>query len=109
MYYFIRTSLFAQACMLENETAVGSLRASARVTRRHWWRTFGITTLINVIAVLAGPLRGVLILLLTSRSLTFIDVTGSIVYTMVVPYAAIALTLYYFDLHIRRGSARDAR
>lgn len=98
VYYFIRTSLFAQACVLGDQTAVGSLRASARLTRRHWWRTFGFTALINVIAILAGPLLGVLVLLLTSQSLTFIDITGSIVYALVVPYAAIALTLYYFDL-----------
>jgi hypothetical protein len=106
VYYFIRTSLFAQKCVLEEESAIDSLRASAQLTRRHWWRTFGFTTLVNVIAILSGPLLGVLILLLTSQSLTFIDITGSIVYTLVVPYAAIALTLYYFDLQIsgeRRG------
>jgi hypothetical protein len=100
VYYFIRTSLFAQTCVLEDQSAIDSLRGSARLTRGHWWRTFGFTTLINVIAILSGPLLGVLILLLTSQSLTFIDITGSIVYTLVVPYAAIALTLYYFDLQI---------
>jgi hypothetical protein len=101
VYYFIRTSLFAQACVLGDETAIGALRASATLTRHHWWRTFGFTVLIDVIAILSGPLLGVLILLLTSRSLTFIDITGSIVYALVVPYAAIALTLYYFDLEAR--------
>ncbi len=105
VYYFIRTSLFAQTCVLEHQTAINSLRASARVTRRHWWRTFGFTALVNVIAILSGPVLGVLILLLTAQSLTFIDITGSIVYTLVVPYAAIALTLYYFDLQ-ERGRVR---
>jgi hypothetical protein len=102
VYYFIRTSSFAQACVLEDHRVLGSLRASAGLTRRHWWRTFGITALINVIAILSGPLLGVLILLLTASSLTFIDMTGSIVYTLVVPYAAIALTLYYFNLQARQ-------
>jgi hypothetical protein len=101
VYYFIRTSLFAQACVLEDDSVLGSLRTSARLTLRHWWRTFGITALVNVIAILSGPLLGVLILLLTAQSLTFIDVTGSIVYTLVVPYAAIALTLYYYNLRAR--------
>jgi hypothetical protein len=101
LYYFVRTSLFAQECVLEDRTAYGSLLASARLTRRHWWRTFGFTALVDVIAILSGPLLGVLILLLTAQSLTFIDVTGSIVYALVVPYAAIALTLYYFDLQAR--------
>jgi hypothetical protein len=107
VYYFIRTSLFAQTCVLEDESAIGSLRASGQLTRRHWWRTFGFTTLVNVIAILSGPLLGVLILLLTSQSLTFIDITGSIVYTLVIPYAAIALTLFYFDLKMQPAAARN--
>jgi hypothetical protein len=49
----------------------------------------------------------VLILLLTAQSLTFIDITGSIVYTLIIPYAAIALTLYYFDLQMRPAARPD--
>jgi len=109
VYYFIRTSLFAQESVLGDGTALGCLRASAGLTRRHWWRTFAFTALIDVIAVLSGPLLGVVILLLTSRSLVFIDVIGSIVYTLVVPYAAAALTLYYFDLQARSALARGER
>ena len=105
IYYFIRTSLFAQECVLGDHSATGSLRASAQLTKRHWWRTFAITAFIDVIAVLSGPLLGVVILLLTAQSLTFIDITGSIVYTLVVPWAAIALTLYYFDLQARSNAA----
>ena len=107
VYYFIRTSLFAQACVLEDRRAISSLRASARLTRRHWWRTFAFTTLVSAIAILSGPLLGVLILLLTAPSLTFIDIIGSLVYTLVVPYAAIALTLYYFDLELRCEPVRE--
>jgi len=102
IYYYIRTSLFAQASVLEDESAIGSLHASGRLTRRHWWRTFGLTALVNVIAILSGPLVGVLILLLTSRSLIVINTIGAVVYALVVPYAAIVLTLYYFDLQARR-------
>lgn len=104
VYYFIRTSLFAQTSVLESGSAIDSLRASWRLTRRHWWRTFGFTALVDVIAILSGPLLGVLVLLLTAQSLMFIDVIGSIVYALVVPYAAIALTLYYFDLQARPAS-----
>jgi hypothetical protein len=53
-----------------------------------------------------GTLLGVVILLLTARSLTFIDISGSIVYALVVPYAAIALTLYYFNLQARTVTER---
>jgi len=108
IWLFVRTSLFAQAAVLEQEDLQGSLRASARLTRGRWWRTFGFTALIDIIVILSGPVLGVLILLLTSQSLTFINLIGSIIYALTVPYAAIALTLYYFDLQAR-PSERHAR
>ncbi len=61
-----------------------------------------------VLAVLSGPALGVGLLLVTDRSLNFINVAGALVYTMTVPYAAIALTLYYFDLEARRDKVGPA-
>jgi hypothetical protein len=106
IWLFVRTSLFAQACVLERDNARGSLRASAELTRGRWWRTFGFTALIDVVVILSGPILGVLILLLTSQSLSFINLIGSVIYTLTVPYAAIALTLYYFDLEARPVARR---
>jgi hypothetical protein len=99
---FIRWSLFAQTTMLEGESARGALRRSAELVDGHWWRTFGITVLIDVLAALSGPLIGVLLLLLTDNSLNFINLVGALIYTITVPYAALALTLYYFDLDVKK-------
>jgi hypothetical protein len=52
--------------------------------------------------VLSGPLFGVGLLLLTEHSLEFINLAAALVYSVTVPYAAIQLTLYYFDLEARR-------
>jgi hypothetical protein len=98
---FIRWSLFTQACMLDDEDARGSLRRSAELVDGNWWRTFGITASVDILTALSGPLLGVVLLLITDRSLNFINLAGSLVYTITVPYAAIALTLYYFDLTLR--------
>jgi len=98
---YVRWSLFAEACALEDRTAGGSLQRSAELVRGRWWRTFGFSILVIVLTALSGPLLGVGLLLLTDRSLNFIDVAGALVYTITVPYAAIALTLYYFDLEAR--------
>jgi hypothetical protein len=54
--------------------------------------------------VLSGPLLGVGLLLLTDHSLNFINLAALLVYTFMVPYAAIQLTLYYFDLEARSGA-----
>ena len=61
----------------------------------------GFTAFIDVLAILSGPLFGVGLLLLTDHSLNFINLAAALVYTFTVPYAAIQLTLYYFDLEAR--------
>jgi hypothetical protein len=101
IHRFIRWSLFAQACMLDDLSATESLRRSSALVKGHWWRTFGFTALVDALAILSGPLLGVGLLLLTDNSLNFINLAASLVYTFTVPFAAIQLTLYYFDLEVR--------
>jgi hypothetical protein len=101
VHRFIRWSLFAQACMLDDVSATESLHRSSELVRGRWWRTFAFTALVDALAVLSGPLLGVGLLLLTDHSLNFINLAGSLVYTFTVPYAAIQLTLFYFDLEAR--------
>jgi hypothetical protein len=98
---FVRWSLFAEACMLDDLSATDSLRRSSLLVRGRWWRTFGFTFLVDVLAILSGPLFGVGLLLLTDNSLNFINLAAAVIYTLTVPYAAIQLTLYYFDLEAR--------
>jgi hypothetical protein len=52
-------------------------------------------------------LLGVLLLLLSDQSLNFINLVGALIYTITVPYAALALTLYYFDLEQRNKETAD--
>jgi hypothetical protein len=87
--------------VLDDLPAAESLRHSSGLVRGRWWRTFGFTALVDTLAVLSGPLFGVGLLLLTDRSLNFINLAASLVYTLTVPFAAVQLTLYYFDLEAR--------
>ena len=108
VHRFIRWSLFAQAVMLEDPSATEALAHSSELVGGQWWRTFGFTLLVDVLAVLSGPLLGVGLLLLTDHSLNFINIAASFVYCFTVPFAAIQLTLLYFDLEVRRASTSDA-
>jgi ABC-type sugar transport system permease subunit len=101
IHRFVRWSLFAQAAILDERSATESLRRSSELVRGRWWRTFGFTVLVDALAVLSGPLLGVALLLLTDHSLNFINLAASLVYTFTVPFAAIQLTLFYFDLEAR--------
>jgi len=92
--------------MLDDLSANESLHRSSELVNGHWWRTFGFTALVDTLAILSGPLLGVGLLLVTDHSLTFINFAASLVSTFTVPFAAIQLTLYYFDLEARRRRRR---
>jgi ABC-type sugar transport system permease subunit len=87
--------------MLGERDGRESLARSSRLVRGRWWRTFGFTALVNLLAVLTAIVFGIGLLLLTERSLNFINLASSLVFMLTVPFAAIALTLYYFDLEAR--------
>jgi len=101
LHRIVRWSLFVQACMLGDRGGRESLAKSSQLVRGRWWRTFGFTALVNLLAVLTGTVFGIGLLLLTAQSLNFINLASSVVYMLTVPLAAIALTLYYFDLEAR--------
>ena len=109
IHRFIRWSLFAEACMLDDLAATESLRRSSDLVKGRWWRTFTFTALVDALAILSGPLLGVGLLLLTDHSLNFINLAASLVYTFTVPFAAIQLTLYYFDLESRGASDSEVK
>ena len=101
VHRFVRWSLFAQACMLDDLSATDSLRRSSQLVRGEWLRTFGFTALVDRWPCFRARCSAVGLLLLTDRSLNFINLAAAFVYTLTVPYATIQLTLYYFDLEAR--------
>lgn len=78
--------------------------ASARVARGGWWRAFGIATLLVIVSVAAGPVLTAPLLLFTTLPLELLNLLSSIIYVIVVPVAAVGLTLLYADLADRAGA-----
>jgi hypothetical protein len=105
VFYLVRKAVTTQACVIEELAASASLRRSSEVIKRHELRVFAITALVNVTAFLLGPIVGVAVLFLTSSSLAVIDVIGSLVYAVVMPYAGIAIALLFYDLRRRHVEA----
>jgi hypothetical protein len=102
IHLLVRWAFVAQTAVIEDLPARQALERSADLVRGRWWRVFGITATINVLAVLSGPIVGVTVLLTaTNASLDAINLIGSLVYTFTVPLAAIAITLLYRDLAAR--------
>ena len=54
-----------------------------------------------------GPLCGTLLLFVSHASFDFINLVSSVVYAVVLPYAAIATTYLYFDLRLAQQQEGD--
>jgi hypothetical protein len=111
IYVYTRLSLVAPAVIIENLGPVQALRRSWGLVLNNWWRTFGLQLILGIMSavVSAGPAALVTALvLILSRSLepTTLSIVSSAVTVLAtavfVPIQLTAITLYYFDLRVRK-------
>jgi hypothetical protein len=105
VWLVVRWAFFAQVIVLEEVSPLGALHRSAGLVRGDWWRVASMLLFVTTIALLLGPLIGTLLLFVTSASFDFVNLISSVVYAVVLPYAAIASTYLYFDLRIAKQQA----
>ena len=88
----------------------GSVRSAALV-RGHWWRVALFTVVVAGLGLLLGPVVGGLLLLATSAAFNVINLITALVYTVTMPFVAIATTYLYYvwgaqSRFTRRGCIR---
>jgi hypothetical protein len=84
--------------MIRGTGARDSLRASTQLVRGRWWRAAAFVAVLLGVGMVSGALVGVLLISATDLPLVAINVVASIVYMVVIPYCAIALTLERYSL-----------
>ena len=107
IWLLVRWSLLGQVVQLERTGTAGALLRSGELVRHHWWRTASVIIVVGGLALVAGPVIGILMLLVTSASFNFVNIIAGVVYMVAMPYVAVATTYLYHDLTVRE--ALDAR
>jgi hypothetical protein len=77
-----------------------SFRASSELVRGRWFRTARVIVVFYVIGVAAGPML-TFALIFTTLPLIWINVIGSLVFALLIPFTALGGTFLYFDLSVR--------
>ena len=98
----VRWSFLAQTIMLEDTPALGSLRRSGRLVHHRWLRVAFLVGIGALLALLAGPFIGALLILLTDAPLALMNVLAGIVYALAMPFVALVTTYLYFDARVRQ-------
>lgn len=102
----VRYQLVPQVCALERLGDRDALRRSAELVRNHWWWTAGIVACIQLAVTVLGVGVALMILLtLTALPLWLFNVVSSIIYVVLVPVGAAAITYVYGNLAATQDTA----
>jgi hypothetical protein len=106
----IRWALVLPVIFAENVGPIRALSRSFELTRGSWWKTVGIlallTILIGIIGAALGGVFSVLFAVVPGLSLAarqvLSQVASNLVTAVVTPIEWLTITLYYFDLRVRK-------
>jgi hypothetical protein len=106
LYFYFAWQFVQQEIIFKDAGMRDAFRGSHEVVRGHWVRTVAMIGLLTLLAVAAGPVLGFFLIFL-NFSPTLVNLIGSVVYGLLIPYVAIGRTLLYFDLEAREGEAPE--
>ncbi|HVG01065.1 MAG TPA: hypothetical protein VND68_14590 [Chloroflexia bacterium] len=110
-YIVVRLSVIVPSIMVESLGPVEGVRRSWQLVQGYWWRTLGLLVVLGIInfVISAGP--AFLVTLLVGLFTGFLDpvlnaavtaVVTIITEALYIPLELTCLTLYYFDLRVRK-------
>ncbi len=108
IYKFVSWQFVQQEILIGDKGIRDAFRASSERVRGRWWHAVRALGFFWLLSIAAGPVLG-FTLIFTNFSLLWINVIGSVVFALLVPYVALGRTLLYFDLGARAEEAPAKR
>ncbi|MEZ5076856.1 MAG: hypothetical protein R2725_05380 [Solirubrobacterales bacterium] len=100
IWKYVSWTFVQQEVLFTDKSFREAFRGSSKLVRGRWWHTVWVAGFLGVIAVVAGPVL-TLGLIFTALPLTWINLLGSLIFALMIPYAGVGRTLLYFDLQVR--------
>ncbi len=89
-----------QEVLFTDKSLREAFRGSSDLVRGRWWHAVRAIVFFSLIAVVAGPML-TFALIFTTLPLVWINLLGSLIFALLIPYVAAGTTLLYFDLQDR--------
>lgn len=89
-----------QEVLFTDKTIRESFRGSSELVSGRWWHTVRVAAPLWLLSVAAGPILG-FALIFTGFDLVWINLLGSLVFALFIPYVTAGRTLLYLDLQVR--------
>jgi hypothetical protein len=103
----VRWALVAPVVALENLGPVAALRRSSGLVRGDWLKVASLTIVSAGVALVAGPLIGTALIVLTSAPLSVLNVVAGLVYMLTMPFVALTTAYVYLDTRVGEALASE--
>ncbi|HEX3737161.1 MAG TPA: hypothetical protein VHV53_06425 [Solirubrobacterales bacterium] len=100
LWKLVGWSFVQQEVLFTDKSFRESFRASSELVRGRWLRTARVVVIFYVIGVATGPIL-TFALIFTALPLIWINLIGSLVFALLIPFTALGVTFLYFDLGVR--------
>ena len=97
----VRWALVAPVVALEHRRPLDALQRSGLLVRQGWLKVGSLVVVGAALALLAGPLLGALLILVTSMPLVLLNIVSGVIYAVVLPFVGLATAYVYFDMRVR--------
>ncbi len=108
VWKYVGWQFVQQEILFQDKGLREAFRGSSDLVRGRWWHTVRVTGFLWLVGVVAGPIVG-FALIFTNFPLLLVNLLGSLIFALLVPYIAIGRTLLYFDLQARAEEAPAKR
>ena len=96
----VRWALIVPAVAMEGRGSMPALRRSGRLVRGGWLKVASLTIASGAVVVVAGPLIGTALILVTDLPLWLLNVIAGVVYMVTMPFVALTTAYVYFDARV---------
>jgi hypothetical protein len=100
LWKLVGWSFVQQEVLFTDKKFRESFRASSDLVRGRWFRTARVVLVFYVIGIATGPML-TFALIFTALPLVWINLIGSLVFALLIPFVAMGETFLYFDLSVR--------
>ncbi len=97
---FVAWSFVKQEVLFHDRGIREAFHGSADLVRGRWWHTVRFLAFLFVLAAVTGPIL-TFALIFTNLPLVWVDLLGSLIFALLIPYVALGETLLYLDLRAR--------
>jgi hypothetical protein len=108
LWLAVRWGLVVPVASLERRPAADVLRRSGDLAAHRPWTVAALLLLNAALLVLAGPVLGTLLVLLTDAPLEVLNVVAGVTFTVLAPFTALILSYAYYDALVRDRLAGPA-